>query len=96
MLGSTSFLYTFSETRFRTIYIYILYIFIIPVHLTVPDVLSSGYLKWTKKQSNNHRSGKQSNCGTVGGLVVGGGGGGAREEKNNRIEEEEGNTVYYK
>lgn len=41
----------------------------IPVHLTVPDVLASGYLKWTKKQSNNHRSGKQSNCGTVGGLV---------------------------
>lgn len=47
---------------------------IIPVHLTVPDVLSSGYLKWTKNQSNNHRSGKQSNCGTVGGLVGGGGG----------------------
>lgn len=66
---------------------------IIPVHLTVPDVLSSGYLKWTKNQSNNHRSGKQSNCGTVGGLV---GGKGAREEKNNRIEEEEDSTVYYK
>lgn len=66
---------------------------IIPVHLTVPDVLSSGYLKWTKNQSNNHRSGKQSNCGTVGGLV---GGEGAREEKNNRIEEEEDSTVYYK
>lgn len=46
---------------------------IIPVHLTVPDVLSSGYLKWTKNQSNNHRSGKQANCGTVGGLVGGGG-----------------------
>ena len=44
---------------------------IIPVRLTVPDVLSSGYLKWTKNQSNNHRSGKQSNCGTVGGLVGG-------------------------
>ena len=42
-------------------------------------------------------SGKQSNCGTVGGWVGGGGrGGGAREGKNNRIEEEEGNTVYYK
>ena len=66
---------------------------IIPVHLTVPDVLSSGYLKWTKNQSNNHRSGKQSNCGTVGGLV---GGERAREEKNNRIEEEEDSTVYYK
>ena len=65
---------------------------IIPVHLTVPDVLSSGYLKWTKNQSNNHRSGKQSNCGAVGGLV----GGGAREEKNNAIEEEEDSTVYYK
>ena len=45
---------------------------IIPVHLTVPDVLSSGYLKWTKNQSNNRRSGKQANCGTVGGLVGGG------------------------
>ena len=67
---------------------------IIPVHLTVPDVLSSGYLKWTKNQSNNRRSGKQANCGTVGGLV--GGGEGAREEKNNRIEEEEDSTVYYK
>ena len=66
---------------------------IIPVHLTVPDVLSSGYLKWTKNQSNNHRSGKQANCGTVGGLV---GGEGAREKKNNRIEEEEDSTVYYK
>ena len=54
---------------------------IIPVHLTVPDVLSSGYLKWTKNQSNNHRSGKQSNCGTVGGLVGGGGGGGAPGRK---------------
>ena len=66
---------------------------IIPVHLTVPDVLSSGYLKWTKNQSNNHRSGKQSNCGTVGGLV------GGREpgrKKNNTIEEEEDSTVYYK
>ena len=54
---------------------------IIPVHLTVPDVLSSGYLKWTKNQSNNHRSGKQSNCGTVGGLVGGGGGGGPGRKK---------------
>lgn len=49
--------------------------------------------KVDKNQSNNHRSGKQSNCGTVGGLV---GGEGAREEKNNRIEEEEDSTVYYK
>ena len=54
---------------------------IIPVHLTVPDVLSSGYLKWTKNQSNNHhRSGKQSNCGTVGGLVGGGGSPGGKKQ----------------
>ena len=53
---------------------------IIPVHLTVPDVLSSGYLEWTKNQSNNHRSGKQSNCGTVGGLVGGEGSPGGKKQ----------------